>query len=94
MLEGPSDHGKTEVGRRLGDLLNLKMMIVDMTQIKHETDLFGPYSPFVGYEKGSPLNNFFADNSGRRAIVMLDEIEKSRPKIMDANLIIFDEGTT
>lgn len=91
-LAGPSGHGKTEVGRRLGDLLNLKMMIVDMTQIKHETDLFGPYSPFVGYEKGSPLNNFLADNSGRRAIVMLDEIEKSWPKIMDANLIIFDEG--
>jgi len=92
-LEGPSGHGKTEVGRRLGDLLSLKMLVVDMTQIKHETDLFGPYSPYVGYEKGSPLNNFLADNSGRKAIVMLDEIEKSGSKIMDANLIVFDEGT-
>ncbi|OCK98980.1 P-loop containing nucleoside triphosphate hydrolase protein, partial [Cenococcum geophilum 1.58] len=89
---GPSGHGKTEVGRRLGDLLSLKMLVVDMTQIKHETDLFGPYSPYVGYEKGSPLNNFLADNSGRKAIVMLDEIEKSGSKIMDANLIVFDEG--
>jgi len=69
-------------------------MIVNITQIKHKTDLFGLYSPFIRYEKGSPLNNFLADNSGWRAIVMLNKIEKSRPKIMDANLIIFDKGIT
>ncbi|KAF2649129.1 P-loop containing nucleoside triphosphate hydrolase protein, partial [Lophiostoma macrostomum CBS 122681] len=89
---GPSGHGKTEVARRLGKLLSLNMLAIDMTQMKVETDLLGPHPPYHGYERGAPLNNFLAENSGKRAIVVLDEIEKAGPKLLDALLIVFDEG--
>jgi ATP-dependent Clp protease ATP-binding subunit ClpA len=63
-----------------------------MTEVKYETDLFGPRAPYKGHETGSPLNNFLAQNSGKRAIVMLDELEKSTQEVMNSLLIIFDEG--
>ena len=90
---GPSRHGKTELGRRLGNLLSLDMIIIDMTEVRFETDLFGPKYPFKGYEEGSPLNNFLEKNAAKRAIVMLDELEKSTQEVMNSLLIIFDEGS-
>lgn len=89
---GPSGHGKTELGRRLGMILSLPSEDVDLGQVKYESDLFGPNRPYLGCERGSKLNNFLAENSGRRAIVMLDEIEKSGPGILNSLLIIIDEG--
>jgi ATP-dependent Clp protease ATP-binding subunit ClpA len=64
-----------------------------MTEMKYETDLFGPLAPFVDHEKGSPLNNFLCAMSGRKAIVLLDEFEKSSKEVWDSLLILFDEGS-
>jgi ATP-dependent Clp protease ATP-binding subunit ClpA len=89
---GLSGHGKTEIERSLGSLLSLDTTVIDMTQIRHESDLFGPHAPFVDHEKGSLLNNFLWDHTGKRAIIMLDEIEKADPRIIDTLLIVFDEG--
>ena len=80
------------MGQRLGNLLSLHLMVEDMTQVKHESDLFGPNPPYMGFEKRSKLNNFLADNSGKRAVVMLDEIEKASPEVLDSLLIVLDEG--
>lgn len=66
---------------------------IDMTEIKYESDLFGPKAPFHGSEEGSPLNNFLSAISGKRAIVMLDEFEKSSRSVQDSLLILFDEGS-
>ena len=60
--------------------------------MKFETDLFGPSAPYVGYEKGSLLNNFLARMSGKKAIVFLDEFEKSSTAVMNSLLIPFDES--
>jgi ATP-dependent Clp protease ATP-binding subunit ClpA len=46
----------------------------------------------MGYEKGSPLNNFLTRMSGNRAIVFLDEFEKTTREVQNACLIPFDEG--
>lgn len=43
-------------------------------------------------EKGSPLKNVFARNSGKRSIVFLDEFEKTTPSIYQAMLLPFDNG--
>jgi ATP-dependent Clp protease ATP-binding subunit ClpA len=89
---GPSGHGKTELARRLGHLLSLELAVVDCTIHSHETDLFGPRAPFVGSERGSPLNNFMARKNGQRCIVFLDEFEKTTPDVHKALLIPFDQG--
>jgi len=92
LVTGPSGHGKTELARRMGDLLTLEMECVDCTEMKHETDLFGPKKPYLGYQAGSPVNNFLARNSGKRCIVFLDEFEKTTREVQNALLIPFDEG--
>jgi len=63
-----------------------------MAEMQCERDLFGGYSPWADYETGSPLNNFLCDMSGRRAIVLLDEFEKSVVDVWNSLLILFDEG--
>ena len=90
-IAGPSGHGKTELGRQMGELIYLDMIVTDMTQMRFDTDLFGPKAPYVAHKRGSMLNNFLADHSGKRAVVMLDEIDRAGPKLVDSLLIMLDE---
>ena len=92
LFAGPSGHGKTEMARRLGHLLSLGLEVVDCTIFGRELELFGPRHPYVGAERGSPLNNFLADNAGKRCIVFLDEFEKTTRDIHQALLLPFDNG--
>ena len=92
VFAGPSGHGKTELARRLGHLLSLSLQIVDCTIFNREMELFGPRHPYIGAEKGSPLNNFIADNAGQRCIVFMDEFEKTTNDIHKALLLPFDNG--
>lgn len=89
---GPSGHGKTELAKQMGNLLSLEIECVDCTEMKHETDLFGPKSPFIGHQKGSPLNNFLFRMNKKRCIVFLDEFEKTTMEVRNALLVPFDEG--
>jgi ATP-dependent Clp protease ATP-binding subunit ClpA len=63
VFAGPSDHGKTEVARRLGHLLSLELEVVDCTIYNRELELFGPRHPYIGADRGSPLNNFLAQKA-------------------------------
>ena len=92
VFAGPSGHGKTELARRLGHLMSLDLEIVDCTIYNREIELFGPRNPYVGAEKGSPLNNFLVKNAGKRCIVFLDEFEKTTTDIHQALLVPFDNG--
>jgi ATP-dependent Clp protease ATP-binding subunit ClpA len=76
----------------MGELLNLEIHCVDCTEMKYETELFGPKKPYIGHELGSPLNNFLSHNSGRRCIVFLDELEKTTREVQNALLVPFAEG--
>ncbi|UKZ92747.1 uncharacterized protein TrAFT101_007686 [Trichoderma asperellum] len=89
---GPSGHGKTELARQLGHLLSLDLEVVDCTTFSHEMELFGPRRPYIGYEKGSAVNNFLVGHSGRRCIIFLDEFEKTTPEIHSSLLLPFDNG--
>jgi len=89
---GPSGHGKTELARKLGYLLGLDLQVVDCTIVNQEKELFGPRAPYVGSERGSPLNNFIARNAGQRSIVFLDEFEKTSRDIHQSLLLPFDNG--
>jgi hypothetical protein len=90
---GPSGHGKTELARRLGHLLSLDLEIVDCAIVNRELELFGPRHPYVGADRGTPLNNFLAAHAEQRCIVFLDEFEKTTSDIHQALLLPFDNGT-
>lgn len=92
LFTGPSGHGKTELARRMGSLLSLDMVSIDCTEMKHETDLFGPKAPYTGSAAGSPLNNFLAKWTGQRAVVFLDEFDKTTDAIGNALLLLFESG--
>jgi hypothetical protein len=66
VFAGPSGHGKTELARSLGMLLGLDLNIADCAIVDSERDLFGPQSPYEGWEIGSPLNTFLVRNGGKR----------------------------
>lgn len=92
VFAGPSGHGKTELARRLGHLLSLELEVVDSTIFSREMELFGPRHPYVGAEKGTPLNNFLARHHSERCIVFLDEFEKTSPDIHKTLLLPFENG--
>ena len=92
IFTGPSGHGKTELARSMGRLLECDFVHVDCTQMKYETDLFGPKAPYEGHEEGSLLNNHLAKNNGQRNIVFLDEFEKTTPAVWQTFLLPMDTG--
>ncbi|KAL8687834.1 MAG: hypothetical protein Q9218_006101 [Villophora microphyllina] len=92
LFTGPSGHGKTELAMRMGQLLSVPFLKIDCTQMTRESDLFGARAPYQGWEAGSQLNSFLSDHSGKKAVVFLDEFEKTTADIHESLLLIFDEG--
>ena len=92
LFTGPSGHGKTELAGRMGNLLSLEMHTIDCTEMKYESDMFGPKKPHKGAEDGVPLNNFLWSHAGERCIIFLDEIDKTTKEVRNAMLKVFEHG--
>lgn len=93
LFAGPSGHGKTELARNLGRLLSLNLQNVDCTNLSRESDLFGPWRPYQGWQDGSVVNNYLASHNGQRCIVFMDEFEKTKDEVRQALLLPFHSGT-
>lgn len=91
-LTGMSGHGKTELAKQMGGLLSLPLHRVDMTEMNHETDLFGPKIPYQGHQTGSQLNNFLAQQTGRRCVIFLDEFDKTTENVRQSMLLLLESG--
>lgn len=89
---GPPGHGKTELALQMGELLSTEIIVIDCTEMKYETDLFGPKAPYIGHEVGSPLNNHLANEHRKRTVVFLDEFDKTTEEVRRSLLIVFEKG--
>ena len=65
---------------------------MDCTNLAHETDLFGSWPPYQGWEKDSVVNNHLASHNGQRCIVFMEEFEKTKDEVREALLVPFNNS--
>lgn len=96
LFVGPTGVGKTETARALSEYLfgsSQKMLRLDMNQYYSShtlARLLGAEFGYVGFDQGSPLLDFVAENPF--SVVLLDEVEKADPEVHKFFLQLFDEG--
>ena len=93
---GPTGIGKTEMARVLADFMfgsEDNLFPLDMSEYKDESSinrLIGSAVGYVGSDEGGQLTERIRTQP--YTIVLLDEIEKSHPRIMDVLLQVMEEG--
>ena len=94
---GPTGVGKTELAKSLAELLfgeEKKMIRLDMSEYKDSgvavEKLIGMPRGIVGSERGGLLTNPVRENP--YSVVLLDEVEKAHPYVLNLFLQVFDEG--
>jgi uncharacterized protein YbjT (DUF2867 family)/MoxR-like ATPase len=94
---GPTGVGKTELAKSVAHLLfgdEKKMIRVDMSEYQDGgvgvDKLIGMPRGIVGSERGGVLTNQLKDNP--YTVVLLDEVEKASPSLLNLFLQAFDEG--
>lgn len=94
MFAGPTGVGKTEVCRQLAKYMGVKLLRFDMSEYmeKHAVSrLLGAPPGYVGFEEGGLLTEEISQNP--YSIVLLDEIEKAHPDLLNVMLQVMDNGT-
>jgi ATP-dependent Clp protease ATP-binding subunit ClpA len=94
---GPTGVGKTELAKSVAEFLfgdDKKMIRVDMSEYQDGAvavdKLIGMPRGIVGSERGGVLTNQLKDNP--YSVVLLDEVEKASPSMLNLFLQAFDEG--
>jgi ATP-dependent Clp protease ATP-binding subunit ClpA len=94
---GPTGVGKTELAKSLAAFLfgdERKLIRIDMSEYQDGTagvdKLIGSPRGIVGSDRGGILTNQLRDNPC--SVVLLDEIEKASPSLLNLFLQAFDEG--
>jgi ATP-dependent Clp protease ATP-binding subunit ClpA len=94
---GPTGVGKTELAKAVAAFLfgeDKKMIRVDMSEYQDGAvavdKLIGMPRGIVGSERGGVLTNQLKDNP--YSVVLLDEVEKASPSMLNLFLQAFDEG--
>ena len=96
MLVGPSGVGKTETAFALADLLyggERNMVTVNMSEFQEAhsvSSLKGAPPGYVGYGRGGVLTE--AVRRRPYSVVLLDEMEKAHPDILELFFQVFDKG--
>ena len=94
---GPTGVGKTELAKAAAEFLfgdDKKMIRVDMSEYKDSSvsvdKLIGMPRGIVGSERGGILTTQVKDNP--YSVILLDEVEKAHPYVLNLFLQVFDEG--
>lgn len=96
MLVGPSGVGKTETAFALADLLyggERNMVTVNMSEFQEAhsvSSLKGAPPGYVGYGRGGVLTE--AVRRRPYSVVLLDEMEKAHPDVLELFFQVFDKG--
>ncbi len=96
MLVGPSGVGKTETALTLADLLyggERNMITINMSEFQEAhtvSTLKGSPPGYVGYGEGGVLTE--AVRRRPYSVVLLDEVEKAHPDVLELFFQVFDRG--
>jgi type VI secretion system protein VasG len=96
LLVGPSGVGKTETGVALADIMfggERSMVTINMSEFqeKHTVSrLIGSPPGYVGYGEGGMLTE--AIRQKPYSVVLLDEVEKAHPEVLNLFYQVFDKG--
>ena len=97
MLVGPSGVGKTETALALADLLyggERNLITINMSEFQEShtvSTLKGSPPGYVGYGEGGVLTE--AVRRRPYSVVLLDEVEKAHPDVLELFYQVFDKGT-
>lgn len=93
---GPSGVGKTELAKALAEFMfgsEDSMLALDMSEYQEEASinrLIGAPPGYVGFESGGQLTDHVRENP--YTVVLIDEVEKAHPRVLDVLLQVMDEG--
>jgi ATP-dependent Clp protease ATP-binding subunit ClpA len=93
LFSGPTGVGKTEVAKRLAEVLGVKMLRFDMSEYmeRHSVSrLIGAPPGYVGFDQGGLLTDGVDQNP--HCVLLLDEIEKAHPDLFNILLQVMDHG--
>ena len=96
MLVGPSGVGKTETALAISDLLyggEQNLITINMSEFQEAhtvSTLKGSPPGYVGYGEGGVLTE--AVRRRPYAVVLLDEVEKAHPDVLELFFQVFDKG--
>jgi type VI secretion system protein VasG len=96
MLVGPSGVGKTETALALADLLyggERNLITINMSEFQEAhtvSTLKGSPPGYVGYGEGGVLTE--AVRRRPYSVVLLDEVEKAHPDVLELFFQVFDKG--
>jgi type VI secretion system protein VasG len=97
LLVGPSGVGKTETAIALADTLyggERNLVVINMSEYQEShtvSGLKGSPPGYVGYGEGGVLTE--AVRRRPYCVVLLDEVEKAHPDVMELFYQVFDKGT-
>ena len=93
LFVGPSGVGKTETARALAQELDSELVRLDLSEYAEAHSvarLVGAPPGYVGYGEGGQLTE--AVRRKPASVVLLDEVEKAHPSVLQLLLQVLDEG--
>ncbi|MFQ8431866.1 ATP-dependent Clp protease ATP-binding subunit ClpA [Amaricoccus sp. W119] len=93
LFTGPTGVGKTEVAKRLAQMLGVELLRFDMSEYmeKHTVSrLIGAPPGYVGFDQGGLLTDGVDQHP--HCVLLLDEMEKAHPDVYNILLQVMDNG--
>ena len=93
LFVGPSGVGKTLLATKFGELMNINILRLDMTEYTEAhsvSKIIGSPPGYVGYDDSKNVLDEIRNNS--HTVLILDEIEKAHPDVINLFMQILDNG--